>query len=527
MKTKTLLIAAVMFLGLTAAAFAQATYSVGSIPVTTVISTGQVELTGDVTFSQVVNGNTSNLGTITVTYPVPITVGISGTNGVVGSGIRISTASGYALAAVNPPGDQLTVGILSVSNGQTTGQGQVVIQVPAGVAAGSFTLTGVRVAVAGNVLSNLNANISSTLNAITANQTNVTVISAIAAGIASVTTSTAGVINATTGAFTNPVIKVKEGFLNAFGDPATSTAAGIRITLSAAPPVGITLTFPAAAATDGAGTTVWQTMNSDGTIKNTNTVLTSASTTLTVYYRNVSGSDPIKQETLTINPTITPDLTKLPFASSSPTYTVSLAPIGTAFDSNNAVITTAALIPRYAAAEVGPATLWTTTNATTYLLFPFVQTIFASDYNTGFAIANTTEDPWTVSPKSTAPAPVTEPVLQSGPITFYFYPQLPTPTGTAPTNFSYTTTAGSPGTGLDGTGNVPAGSTYTVLLSELLQAAGYTGDFAGYVVAVTNFTNAHSLFNISNYAGFSQGAMGIVLGTGPVAGRGVPEGLNN
>jgi len=36
MKTKTLVLAAIMFLGLGAAAFAQATFSVGSIPVTAV-----------------------------------------------------------------------------------------------------------------------------------------------------------------------------------------------------------------------------------------------------------------------------------------------------------------------------------------------------------------------------------------------------------------------------------------------------------------------------------------------------------
>jgi len=510
MKTRTILIAAVMFLGLTAAAFAQATFSVGSIPVTAVVSTGQVEMTGDITFSQLNNGNNVALGTITVTYPVPITNDTS-------TGIGIASIVGFGAG---------TVTINSVSNGQTTGTGQVTISVPAAaIVNGSFKLTGVRVQVAGTTLTSLSAAISSTNNAITAGQTSVVVISSIAAGIASIKTTTTGSINAVTGgSIVNPVVTVKEGFLNAWGDPTNNTNGGIRITLSAAPPAGVTITFPATANTDGVNPVAapqWQTMNSDGTGAGAvgTVAFTSSSTTLTVYYRATSTTDPTKQETLTINPTLAVSGTAtLPLTAATITYVVSMAPILPAFTSSNAVDTTLAHIPRYAALDVGPATLLNITGQTTTLLVPFAQTAAAIGYNTGIAIANSTTDPGT-----TAMGGYTTATSQSGTIKFYFYPQLPTPTGTLPTVVTYTTAAGSPGSGLDSSGRLISGSTYSVLLTQLLTAAGYTSDFTGYIFIVTNFTNAHGFWTVSNFTSYSQGGFALVIS----ANRGFGENLNN
>ena len=121
-------------------------------------------------------------------------------------------------------------------------------------------------------------------------------------------------------------------------------------------------------------------------------------------------------------------------------------------------------------------------------------------YDTGIAIANTTWDPGTTA------MGVTGAVKQSGSITFYFYPQAP---GTTPV--TYTTHAGSPGAGLDASGNLPSGSTYVALLSKILADAGVTADFGGYIVVITNFTNAHCLFVLSNFTTFSQGALGLVI----------------
>jgi hypothetical protein len=389
-----------------------------------------------------------------------------------------------------------------------------VIQVPslAGPTS-SFTLTGVRVAVAGTTLTSLSATLSTTNNAVTAGQTSVVVINSIAAGIAAVNASSSGfavgAINATTGVVaTQPTLTVTEGFLNAWGDSSNQTNAGIRITLTSAPPTGVTLTFPATVTSNGANpiaSPVWSTINSDGTANGAAVVLGSTTSPLTVIYRAATTTDPTKQEILTIPVTVSTAAATLPLPTATLQFTASMAPIGTAFTSSNALITTAVLIPRYAAAEVGPGTVYTITGTTTTLLVPFAQTVSALNYNTGLAVANTTKDPGATNTTFTAP------VAQSGVVKFYFYPQVAAGGTAVPTAFSYTTTAGSPGTGLDASGNVLSGSTYTVLLSQLLSAAGAAADFSGYIVIVTNFTNAHALYNISNYAGFSQGTLALVI----------------
>jgi hypothetical protein len=240
-----------------------------------------------------------------------------------------------------------------------------------------------------------------------------------------------------------------------------------------------------------------------------------------VYYRATSTTDPTKQETLTINVDVDTSGViddNLPLPAGTITYVVSLAPIGTAFDADGNVITDIDLIPRYAASDVGPATLLNILGTTTTLLVPFAQTVSSAGYNTGFALANTTADPGDAGG-------ITSPVAQSGTVTFYFFPQVPAAGGTAPARFSYTTGASAPGTGLDATGKLPSGSTYTVLLSQLLAAASAPADFSGYVIITTNFTNAHCLFVVSNFTTFSQGALALVV---PIDRTLVlPESLNN
>src|SRR5262249_61597676 len=126
-------------------------------------------------------------------------------------------------------------------------------------------------------------------------------------------------------------------------------------------------------------------------------------------------------------------------------------------------------------------------------------TVTAAGFNTGLAFANTTTDPGTTA------LGFAQAVRQTGGITFYFYPA----SGSA---FSYATKAGSPGTGLDASGNVPTGGSYIVLLSQLLAAAGAPADFSGYIVAICNYTNGHGLFEVFNNSGaFTQGAVMIVL----------------
>jgi hypothetical protein len=503
MKTKTLLIAAVMFLALTAGAYAQATYSVGSIPVTAVINTGLTERTGDLTFFQ--QSGLSNVGTITVNYGVPITIPFTAVT-VTGQGAYLGNAG-------------LNVNTVASNNAA----GILVINVPGGLNTGSFTVSGVRVAVAGTTLTSLSANISSTNNAIIAGQTSVVVISSIAPGIGSVSTSSSGSgaranINAATGTITyspssaaSAIIAVKEGFLNAFNDinPNTLYGVGLRFTLTAAPPPGVTITFPASGVTNGAGAPQFVAVDPSATTTPlAPTAITSSSTSLSAFYRLTSAQDPTLLETATFAVAVTfSGSSNLPLPAGTLQFNTTLWPIGTAFTSSGAVITTQSSIPRYVELLVGPTTLVNITSATTTLLVPFAQRVSSINYDTGFSIANTTEDPGS----SMSAAVTGAAVPQSGAITFYFYPQLPSPSGTNPANSSYTTTAGSPGTGIDASGRVPAGSTYIVLLSELLQAAGLPADFAGYVFIVTNFTDAHAFFTVSNFTTFSQGSLALVV----------------
>lgn len=504
MKFKTILVAAVMFLGLTAAAFAQATFSVGSIPVTTVTNTGQTERTGDITFTQI--SGTSNEGTITIAYGVPITIAMTS--------VTVTGTGGY-------------VGLVSVNTAASSNAaGLLVINVPAAATAGTIVVSGVRVAIAGTALTNLVASISSVGNAIVAGQTSVTVISSIAAGIASVgtgTTALAATIQGVSGAISgSSVITVTEGYLDAFklAGSGDTTSVVLRITLDKAPPAGVTVTFPSSAGEETTPGTWVHCSSSGGTVASAYT-FTSGSTSLSAFYRISTQTSVTAIQTVTIPVGLSVSGTAtFPIPATVVSYRVSLAPVGTAFGTGGAVLTSP--IPRFAALDVGPATLFTVVGSQTTLLFPLAQFVNLGPnniYDTGISIANTTKDPGTTAMGGIVTAP-----MQSGTVTFYFYPQLATPGGTLPAPITYTTRAGSPGTGLDSAGNLPSGSTYTVLLSQLLAAAGYTGNFQGYIFAITGFTNAHGIYVLSNFAGFAQGASALVISGNRTL---VPEALNN
>ena len=231
---------------------------------------------------------------------------------------------------------------------------------------------------------------------------------------------------------------------------------------------------------------------------------TSTSTNLSVFYKATTTTDPTKQETLAIPVTFTVSSSaSLPLPSTSITYVVSMAPIGTAFKSNGDVITDTNLIPRYAALDVGPAGLLTITGLSTTMLVPFAQTVTALGFNTGLAISNTTEDPGKTAMGFGTATP------QTGKITFYFFPALPSASATNPTNFNFTPT-GTFGHGLDANGNLISGGTFVALVSEILAAASQPADFSGYIFIVTNFTNAHGFWTISDFKSFSQGGAMLV-----------------
>lgn len=527
MKAKTLLVAALMFFAFTAAAYSQAFFQVGSTPVTAVIKTGYSERAGDITFTTVTGQTTAN-GTITVSYGVHIT-NLAGTNG-----IQINTA-----AWVPAAGTTVVPTILSVANGA----GQVVINVPTG-GSGTFSLSGVRVAVypnytSGNLIAQLSASQNS--NSFVAGQNQAVVITNVNDGIT--VSTTAGTVNYGTGATTNPVIKIKEGFLDAFGrgsgvDITQTTGLMLRITLSGAPPTGYTLVFPATSSTNATTPAVFNnvtasvTTNSDGTTKavtDTAAAVTVDSTHLQIYYllNTSSQSDPTLQETLSITPTLSYTGTALPPPPASISYTVTLAPLAASDGvKTDGTLTADLLTPRFFGLEISGGTLFGVGagTGTTNMLIPFASYVATSGYTTGIAIANTSLDPGTTVLFGTGSSSVSA-IPQPGTITFYFYPQITSTSVTSVTSYTYTTQAGSPGIGLNASGQVIPGSTYAVQVEQLLAVAGYPSgaDFNGYIIAKANFPNAHCQYIITDFKAFANGGQAMII----QGSRTSPEALNH
>ncbi len=524
MKMRNLFVAAVMFLTLTAAAYAQATFSVGSVPVTTATVQDHTARTGAITFSQI--SGSSLAGTITIRYGGAAITAPALTTGapavVVGTG-------GYTGVSVNTTLSSNSAGLL-------------VLNVPAEATSGTITVSGIRVSLVGTFLTTLISTISTTGNAIVAGQSSVVVINATASGLGAVTPGTAASVN-TMGAVTGPTVTlvVNEGWNNAWtpasGDvPADANGVGIRLFVSAAPPAGVTITFPLTINTVRAGTTTpidgVFTRATATTATATPGAFTAATTTLTIssastaasarevfYQMTSSGATSFSEiEALRIPITIAGGTTT--FAPVSPiSITVQLAPISSAFLTTGAVFTNP--MPRFSMDAIAGGNIVEFTSATTTLLIPFATRIAASGFDTGISVANTTRDP------GASIMGLTGAIAQSGTITFYIYPQLQTGAAAVPTVVTYTTRAGAPGTGLDASGSLPSGSTYTVMLSQLFAAVPVTdawaSTFNGYIVVVTNFTNAHGQYVLSDFRTFSQGALALVI-TGRTT---LPEALNN
>jgi hypothetical protein len=295
----------------------------------------------------------------------------------------------------------------------------------------------------------------------------------------------------------------------------------IRHQLSAAPPAGVTITFPLGpiAATGAGATAVFTRCDNTGAVAVAALTINSASTDLNVYYRLTTDSTPIAQETLTVVPAIAfvGVAGNLPLPAVTISYQSTMALGGTAFTAGGAVIATP--VPRYCVAWLAGGTILTINPSRTILIVPFATTVSAAGYDTGISISNTTKDP------GAGPLALAAAVPQLGGATFYLYPQLAVGGAAVPAPIVYPTAAGSPGVGLDANGLIPAGSTYSVLLSNILADAGAPADFTGYAIIITGFTNAHGQYVISDFAGFSQGAQALVVAAGRAGA--VPEALGN
>lgn len=491
-----LLIAAVMLLTFSVAAQA-ALFQVGSTPVTTVSSCGTTELTGKIVFATTSTSSVVATGTITINYGVPITsVSDLQITNAIGTDL-IESGEVENISSVGPTGD-LTGGrlVLAITPGDN-------LTLPA-----EINVSGVRVNIAGNPgLTSLSATVTATENAFVGGQTSVVVINSIASAIASVTvangqTNISAISPSVSG---QPIIKVTEGFLGAW-IPSNNSAEGPMIALTLAGiPAGVTLTFDSTVSTD-AGTYFTLASATGGAPAAGANVLGSTSSPATVYYRLTTLGDlaPVTKEVLSVPVTVKFTATgPRPLAQGSVTVSADMAPKAEALPVGSTYV------PQYsgtACQKTSSNPVITIVGANTVLLMPYAVNQASSGYNTGIAIANTTTDPF-----------ATGATKQSGKMTFYFYPQ----TGTAPA--AYVTDATTPGEGLTA-GVLETGRLYTVLLSQLLEAAGVTDDFSGYIIVQCNFTNAHGQYFISNFEAFTNGALMLVVNP---AARTQPESLGN
>jgi hypothetical protein len=321
----------------------------------------------------------------------------------------------------------------------------------------------------------------------------------------------------------NFVLRIPEAFVDMFRDATQFNGPGtlgnfpnspsadtqVQVVLSNIPS-GLNIADCAAFLTDAGGT-----IATSGSPSINFSNITAASPILTVNFNNVldlSAIDVlwIKCATVSLGSATTP----LP--STPVTAQVTLAPTGAALSATGGALTalTTGQVPRYQQ-------LLQPTTPITVVLFPPSNTVLlmtfgfvGPGYNTGLAVSNTTVDPFGVSGGGAA--------ASSGTVTFLMVKN----DGTSKT---YTTTTGSPGSGLTGAGIVASGSTYVVNLSEILDKAGFGTAFTGYVFITANFTHAHgaaTIYTTSTGAAALSTPVLVMPAISTAQTRNTPEGLN-
>jgi hypothetical protein len=302
----------------------------------------------------------------------------------------------------------------------------------------------------------------------------------------------AAVLNSSGGAVkSNFTVKIQENYASMFMSAAqfngggvfpASPASSVQVNIALSNiPTGFDISGCAAVLTDVSGNApVAPFSATSAAVSATN--FTAASPILTVLF--TSPVDPNNVDVLWVTCTrVASGTATLPLPSTPITAQVFLGPVGSALSSTGGAQTslTTGQIPRYQQALVpsSPITVVVFPPANTVLLLTFG--FVGPGYNTGIAVANTTTDPFGVAGGGAPPS--------SGTVTFLLVKN-------DGTSKSYTTTTGSPGSGLSGAGVVATGSTYVVNLSEILSAASFGTSFTGYVFISANFTFAHGAATI-------------------------------
>jgi hypothetical protein len=473
---------------------------------------------------------------LTLSFGAPITsAALVQGNGVAGPGpiptgdpIRIEGQSGVfasvsAVTSVNFPSGTITI-TLPCANTTSADCGGA-----NNALSGSFRLVGVRIDVNGKTAPlTVTASLSSSANNyIPPSTSTVNTINALGPGVGSVAQ---GAISGQTNAgtflvFTNQTgatpakgsatLVIAEGFASAWRTATQSSTNGtvlpngtdIRLTFSGVPR-GMTV---AATPLGGSSSNNRPFVNTGASTLSATATSGSPNPTLVIKFgdTNLTSVENLQLD-LTLSGAPSTTLT-----AGAITVVATMVPIGDALTATNVPQPQSTGFPRFAQADVGPATVGNIAAATTTLLIPYAVKVGA--YDTGIAIANTTADPFGSSGGGATAA--------SGVITFNMFPRTDTGAGTA---FTVTTSATvRPGIGLATDGVLASGGTWTGLVTDLMTAAGRTGDFFGYIFIQTNFTFAHGAAYIFDGRGFTSASPVLVLPTPASTPRTPTEALNN
>jgi hypothetical protein len=504
-----------------------------------------------------------------IAYPGPITSVpslVTGTaNCTIGgfSALVVGTGSGGAFpcgigAAGVPSNDPIRItgasGVFATMNLQpllnTTSQ-RVEIQLPgtggaSNSSSGSFRLVGVRILAAGltgaqtvsaslntsvndyllgspssgTVINTLNPGIGSLAVGLAPGNSTIQTNTAFGAGTATIFTNrniarSAGSFILTEGCSSCWRTKTQNGNNGAV---IVDNSSQMRLTFNNVPS-GVTLTLPTTIQ-------IGSSSNNSSLAGNiSNTSITSTSNTATI---DITGTSLTQVEVAEIDYTVTLSTTAAVTTGGAITVTATMFPVAASpFDTTGIIGPSGTALgglpteanggyPTYTDLEVGPITVVNIVPANTTLLMPYAITL--PPFDTGLAIANTTADPFGIGAGGATPA--------NGSITLNFYPT--SATGGAGTPFTLTTSSTvRPGAGLSSDGTLAAGATWTVLLSQLLTAAGQTGGFTGYVFIQTNFLDAHGTATISDFKTYSLTAGVYVLPPPATTPRSTAEALNN
>jgi hypothetical protein len=464
--------------------------------------------------------------------PGPCGLGASPSTGITFSGLNANPPAPAAPQCTTIQNCQVTStfeieGVLLSTNGKSgainaslTSSGGI------GVAAGSLATCSTSVGPCATVITNVQAGLADpniptgSLPSAVTGQTNLGT-TAIAGG-AAVLTSSGGAVKS------NFTIRIQENYADLFKSFAQfnggavfplSPASSVQVNIALSNiPTGFDISGCSAVLTDVNGNSpaagfLGSSGNGQPSVSATN--FTAASPVLTVLFPG--NVDPNNVDVLWVTCTkVAVGSSTLPLPSTSITAQVYLGPVGSSSFANGL---TTGQIPRYQQLLV-PSTPLTVvvfppSNTTLLVSFAFVGT----GYNTGLSLANTTVDPFTPTAGG-LPA-------SSGTVTFLMV-------NNNGTSKSYTTTTGSPGSGLTGAGVVASGSTYVVNLSEILTAANFGSSFTGYIFISANFIGAHgaaTIYTTSNGAAALSSPVLVVSAGSPAGGissanpRNSPEGF--